>query len=230
MTASSVHRGVRNLKHPPLQKRGLQEILSSYQLSKNKTDADTQYTKNLINAFWTVFREWALEWAKSGVLLQLVSIAAKLGNRVEAARMELVCLNSALIVFYLPEKTAHLNDMIQRLCHHISHSTRRGLMCICRLLAVLLRIESFKNEAMESNLMKTLHEQYVTRFLTPIHLQRHSNVGNRVEHESEAFSTSDEEIFDDLLDTASGMPPLTLSFFQFCLQSAMVHAIQPSQS
>ena len=158
-----------------------------------------------------------MQWAKSGTLLHLAKVAYRLGSRVEGSSMELVCINAVLIISYLPEGTSHVKELLEQIWQFVSRSKRRAALGVYRLLLALMRIERFRNEALEIGFVTQLHTLYRKRiFDTPS--ARHMADQDESSEDSDNESTSsDEEIIDDLLNEQPGAIHLLSNLSEFAL-------------
>ena len=116
--------------------------------------------------------------------------------------MELVCLNAALIVAYLPEDTPYLRDFLDCTMQLLVRPARRSPLGVYRLLLVLLRFESLRREASASGFIERLHDHYHHRivFLLPSSEQSVENEESSVEDSENEESSLEEEIIDDLFE------------------------------
>ena len=159
-----------------------------------------------------------MPWAASGTLLHLARIAFRLGTRVETSSMELVCLNAALIVAYLPEDTPYLRDFLDCTMQLLVRPAKRSPLGVYRLLLVLLRFESLRREASASGFVEKLHDHYHRIvFLSPSSEQSVENEESSVEDSDNDESSLEEEIIDDLFEDEPSLLPASS---YTCLQSA----------
>lgn len=119
--------------------------------------------------------------------------------------MELVCLNAALIVLYLPEGTPYVKELLDQIWQLISRRKKRGALGVYRLLIVLMRIEQFRKEALGAGFMTQLHSHY-RRYIfdTPSSKQLAEHDESSDDSDNEETTSSDEEIIDDLLSEQPG--------------------------